>query len=660
MHAPMVALLRQLHPDEGEFLQLVLEILADVVDPLEENTKSPTSPHEDEEEHPDEVFARALSIVEEILRFTSKESSHPGIRGLLQNYIIPSLNHMDASVREKALSCLALFCLLDEQEAAKYLLVFVKVVGSAEPDGVQHVAVRALFDFLTLFGPETLLAQERLWGQEFQIEENEKDKDEQDNRSFTMMTLVRCLTQTRNLDIRSTAVEGFAKLLLNNFLDDCQIVSVLITLYFHPKTHTDQLLTQCLGAFFPAYCMNSPLHAAAVRDAFSPTLERIIGCSEYSPLRKVDIGKVVQFMISHIDMEYANRAGKTIPSQDELALVIATLANEYMDNNTDMSKALCKVLHNLRIEGEEEETAKSLARKVELLLEDVSEKSLKSNLNKVLTKLGHSAGRKRARKTSSSPSKRRRTTSPVVPRQPPKRKRALSLKQDESPTKKYKPTPRPTAEVIALDKEESGSASEKEEEENQEEEVEEEQAPSKKVVIAFSGFSISESTYNMTLLQSLVKKARALHAEIRLGNIVDTSITHIVSPANLRTIKTVVGSLMNRWIVTPEWLVKSASEGKFVREELYGGKSSGNPFAGKKIHITSQFLKENPNAKQFPPDLLRQLVTEAGGGKIVETKRGVDYIFCAKAEVPTRKAKNTSYLTWKDFFELLQPTVNII
>ena len=286
LQVKILSLLRKLHPDESEFLQIVLEILADIVEPIED---------EDAEsydlEKSTEILVQALSICEDILRHTNKGIDHPGIRGIKENYIVNFMRSSEVLVREKALSCLGLFCLLDVNEAKKHLLIFVKVLDSDEPDTVQLISVRVLFDFLTLFGPEPLIQQESKWPSEYktlrdELNENvensefscsqssqssqeareEKEENEQegqtDMRSITMLSLVRCLTQGRNIDIRTTAVEGFCKLLLNNFICDSNTISVLITLYFYPSNELfdHQKLTQCLGVFFPAYCIRSKKH----------------------------------------------------------------------------------------------------------------------------------------------------------------------------------------------------------------------------------------------------------------------------------------------------------------------------------------------------------------------------------------------------------------
>jgi condensin complex subunit 3 len=95
-------------------------------------------------------------------------------------------------------------------------------------------------------------------------------------------------------DIRSIAVEGFAKLLLASilqifeqasFLIDIdykdivsspKVLSNLVLLFFNPTTEEDIHLRQCLSVFFPAFAFgNFAAHSLVVEQAFVPTLRTV-------------------------------------------------------------------------------------------------------------------------------------------------------------------------------------------------------------------------------------------------------------------------------------------------------------------------------------------------------------------------------------------------
>ena len=73
----------------------------------------------------------------------------------------------------------------------------------------------------------------------------------------------------------------------------------------------------------------------------------------------------------------------------------------------------------------------------------------------------------------------------------------------------------------------------------------------------------------MTFLQSIAKKAKELNAKVLVGNVLDSEVTHIISPSNRRTIKTLIASLTCRWIVSPDWIIESEEYGQFLDEQKF-------------------------------------------------------------------------------------------
>ena len=224
----------------------------------------------------------------------------------------------------------------------------------------------------------------------------------------------------------------------------------------------------------------------------------------YSPLRKVNIEKVVQFMISHLDFADSKTPPENRPGHDDLALGIAQIALDNLEKNSEMSKSLCKVLNSTRITGDNETITSKLTRLLELLLEDISDKPLIRTLNGILNSLGKVITRKRGRKGEDKQpaAKRRRTESPVIERaaETKKRKRALSVKIVESPLKKAKPAPLPKTAKRPADTE-SNTDGDPDSPQPQDSAAAEtstiseasESVVGKKTVISFSGFSDRKS-----------------------------------------------------------------------------------------------------------------------------------------------------------------------
>ena len=64
-----------------------------------------------------------------------------------------------------------------------------------------------------------------------------------------MSTLIPFLSSSSE-DLRTTAVEGACKLLLSNRINDPQLLSRLLILFYNPTTAEDVRLRQCLSVFF--------------------------------------------------------------------------------------------------------------------------------------------------------------------------------------------------------------------------------------------------------------------------------------------------------------------------------------------------------------------------------------------------------------------------
>lgn len=393
--------LAKVHTNESEFLQIMLEILADIVEPLDDEDDEEEEAEEEEDilasqeqavaTRSSEVHMRALVLVEKILGNTGLTVDHPGIAGLLQAIIIPAVQHRHVEVRAIGLKCFGLYCLLDMDMAANNLLVFVQA-ASRDKDAVKLVAAQTLFDFLSRYDPIRLLQQEESWPREFKtavLSQADRDVEEEeemataDRRSFTMLTLVKFLRHN-NCELRTVAVEGFAKLLLNNFITDPQILSTLVTLYFHPATDSSSALVQCLGAFFPAYSIGGAEHQRCLEDCFMPTIRRILTSSKYSPLRKVPVDKVAMFVLQHL----STSLGKTKSMQhDRLAVELAEELYAMGAYVSEQGKLLCKVICKQSICGDDKQLVHRLTAAVIQITRKTKDKNLQRSLQSLYKKL---------------------------------------------------------------------------------------------------------------------------------------------------------------------------------------------------------------------------------------------------------------------------------
>jgi hypothetical protein len=67
------------------------------------------------------------------------------------------------------------------------------------------------------------------------------------------------------------------------------------------------------------------------------------------------------------------------------------------------------------------------------------------------------------------------------------------------------------------------------------------------VVVAFSGFKDGDRYFSNDLKEQLIKMIDNLGGEVRYEADFDCKITHVVTPPNGRTMKTLAAALTHRW-----------------------------------------------------------------------------------------------------------------
>ena len=72
--------------------------------------------------------------------------------------------------------------------------------------------------------------------------------------SWSVAAVIGCsYFPSQSSELRTTAAEGFAKLLLIDRLTSPKLLSRLILLWYNPLTDDDNRLRHCLGTFFSLY-----------------------------------------------------------------------------------------------------------------------------------------------------------------------------------------------------------------------------------------------------------------------------------------------------------------------------------------------------------------------------------------------------------------------
>jgi len=159
----------------------------------------------------------------------------------------------------------------------------------------------------------------------------------------------------------------------------------------------------------------------------------------------------------------------------------------------------------------------------------------------------------------------------------------------------------------------------------------------------------------MAFKNELADIVSKLGGNVRLDAEFDAKITHVVTPPNCRTMKTLAAALTSRWLVSPEWVVECGNQGKFVDELQFGVKYTERPFEGKVFYISKNFEKENAKGKDYKVKNAHTLATSLGKGSIVKEGSGdVDYTLVGKDIDPADVFGKA--ITWNEFVNLIPGT----
>lgn len=347
--ACILGILENLH-HRNDLLRIVLEVLADITEKEEQpqhqleepdltssSIFSSSSVPQKQQTFSKVVLKQTLTICEELLRNTNyrSENNRASLVAILETIILPSVQNVDSNIRLQGLKCLGLFCLLNKDDAAEFLLLFVQAVQKDDPS-IQLVAEKSIFDFLAAFDPLYLIGHEKDWPMDIISQTTELgEKIRSDEKvynfccneiySITITTLVTLLRHS-DPEIRFVAVEGFAKLLLNDSITDHHILSIFVILYFHPAIVDTPRLLQCLNCFFCAYAISDE-HKNCIFQSFHPTIKRIVNSGKYSPLRNIVLSDLFAFVLKLLKFPSQNHT--TTDDNDKCQTSIPTYTIDF-------------------------------------------------------------------------------------------------------------------------------------------------------------------------------------------------------------------------------------------------------------------------------------------------------------------------------------------
>lgn len=389
-------------------LQLELEALIEVPAAVV------TQPHPPQVEARDAVkdemaLRKCLRIVREIFQSDTVKTLSATLRSLMQNFVLPCLQEDYSNViRNKALECLGLFCLLDKPLAKENFVMFCFQIAN---DEVCEIALKVTFDLLLLYGLETFQVQEDneettekkkskkkknlfvtdMYEDGFDTEEDENQETQthissgSSGNTTNLISMLTSLLDSTSISMRNVAMEGLYKLLMACRITSSVLLSRLILMWYSPVTDGDETLRQPLGIFLQVYASHCPRSQETLEQAFLPTLKTLINAPVTSPLTQIDMDSVARLFVGLTRPGINKYHSKMIHIHNNMAL---SMCNAILDSdNANYIAVLLRALNSLDLSLDDpvyRDELKTLTLKVKEIFRSTKEKLFIRSLDKII------------------------------------------------------------------------------------------------------------------------------------------------------------------------------------------------------------------------------------------------------------------------------------
>lgn len=208
---------------------------------------------------PDDILIQCLLITQHLLELTEETITNVSLSSLLDGLVRPSVLRNDSVyIRNLAMTCLGLFCLLDRQLAIQQLYLF-GVAASRADEELRIISVKVIVDILSTHGTSVLDIEGQV-----------------DSLSLAKL-FYKLLRLYEMPKLQSVVAEGLCKLFLADILSDFGksaetkadseqedqekvLFETLILTYFHPLNVHNQELRQILAFCIPVYSFSHANH----------------------------------------------------------------------------------------------------------------------------------------------------------------------------------------------------------------------------------------------------------------------------------------------------------------------------------------------------------------------------------------------------------------
>lgn len=298
--APLVSLLMKIHPRGSTLTNSLLEVISNVRGEL----SATSSPMPDSEA---EVWYRVLALTVELLKSPQASIEHGGVAGLLTTTILPLIAVEDPEIRNQALRCLGLMCLLRRSLAVTHMPILMKVMQS-DVAAVQITALKAVMDLLLVF--DGILASGTPDG--YTMEE-------------FVLILVNLLGD-QSLELRTLAAEGLSKLFLASRTTDAFAMSSLLLRHITSSPVDEPRLSQALTVFCSAYLRPESAEddmtprRAVLAEALPAVVAGAAAMSKDLKEKNLTISQVISFLVDLLSLSRSEEPStdtKYTPPSDE-------------------------------------------------------------------------------------------------------------------------------------------------------------------------------------------------------------------------------------------------------------------------------------------------------------------------------------------------------
>lgn len=271
-------------------------------------------------------YYKSLVIAQGVLELAEQPlEDNVQLKNMIDGIVLQAVHHPGGPVKEKALSCLALACLLSRDFAAKYVADFVAT--AFQSDDYKKLMIQAISDILAVFGTSVLPSEVDL------------------NKLHSLY--ISCVEEEDDADLQSVTAEALCKLLLADVFNTSNILQPLLKEYYKSSDDNSRL-RQILSFCLPVYCYCSLENQGRLASILVPSMKDL--ADEYDADEEmISPTQAIQQLIDWTDprkvvgkdQEYA--ATSTV--HVELARNI--LMRLKLTYSKDERKALCGVLNKL-------------------------------------------------------------------------------------------------------------------------------------------------------------------------------------------------------------------------------------------------------------------------------------------------------------------------